>query len=37
MRGSRRALVVAYYFPPVGGGGVSRTVKVVRALAAAGW
>ncbi len=32
-----KALVVAYYFPPVGGGGVNRTLKVVRGLAAAGW
>lgn len=29
-------LVVAYYFPPIGGGGVSRTLKLVRGLAAAG-
>ncbi len=33
----KRALVVAYYFPPVGGGGVSRSLKLVRALAAGGW
>ncbi|HME69881.1 MAG TPA: glycosyltransferase [Myxococcota bacterium] len=33
----RRALVVAYYFPPLGGGGVARTLKLVRALAEAGW
>jgi glycosyltransferase involved in cell wall biosynthesis len=33
----RRALVVAYYFPPIGGGGVARTLKLVRALAEAGW
>lgn len=31
-----RALVVAYYFPPIGGGGVNRTLKLVRALDAAG-
>ncbi|UCE86538.1 MAG: glycosyltransferase [Deltaproteobacteria bacterium] len=37
MRRTPRALVVAYYFPPIGGGGVNRTVKVVRGLAAAGW
>jgi glycosyltransferase involved in cell wall biosynthesis len=33
----KRVLVVAYYFPPVGGGGVSRSLKLVRALAADGW
>ncbi|HTF35702.1 MAG TPA: glycosyltransferase [Myxococcota bacterium] len=32
-----RALVVAYYFPPIGGGGVARTLQLVRALAATGW
>ncbi len=32
-----RALVVAYYFPPLGGSGVARTLKVVRKLADAGW
>src|SRR5271166_6551100 len=32
-----RALIVAYYFPPVGGGGVARTLRLVRALAAAAW
>ncbi len=37
MSRSRRALVVAYYFPPIGGGGVNRTVKVVRGLVASGW
>jgi glycosyltransferase involved in cell wall biosynthesis len=31
-----RVLVVAYYFPPLGGGGVSRTLKLVRALDARG-
>jgi len=29
--------VVAYYFPPLGGGGVNRTVQLVRALVRAGW
>ena len=29
---TRRALVVAYHFPPVGGAGVQRTVKFVRHL-----
>jgi hypothetical protein len=32
-----RALVVAYYFPPIGGGGVARSLELVRALARAGW
>jgi glycosyltransferase involved in cell wall biosynthesis len=34
---ARRALIVAYYFPPIGGGGVARTLKLVRALAEADW
>jgi hypothetical protein len=29
--------VVAYYFPPIGGGGVARSLHLVRALAEAGW
>jgi len=33
----RRILVVSYYFPPLGGGGVNRTLKVVRCLCDAGW
>jgi len=33
----RRALVVAYYFPPLGGGGVGRSLKLVRALVRDGW
>jgi glycosyltransferase involved in cell wall biosynthesis len=37
MSAAPRALVVAYYFPPIGGGGVNRTVKMVRGLARAGW
>lgn len=28
----RRVLIIAYYFPPVGGGGVQRAVKMVRYL-----
>ncbi len=32
-----RVLVLAYYFPPLGGGGVNRTLKVVGALEAAGF
>jgi len=31
-----RVAVVAYYFPPLGGGGVNRTLKAVRAMAEAG-
>ncbi len=31
-----RALVVAYYFPPIGGGGVNRSLRFVRGLAATG-
>jgi glycosyltransferase involved in cell wall biosynthesis len=33
----RRVLVLAYYFPPVGGAGVQRTLKFVKYLAALGW
>lgn len=34
---SRRVLFVAYYFPPMGGAGVQRSVKFVRYLAEFGW
>jgi glycosyltransferase involved in cell wall biosynthesis len=33
----RRVLVLAYYFPPVGGAGVQRTLKFVKYLAPLGW
>jgi glycosyltransferase involved in cell wall biosynthesis len=33
----RRVLVLAYFFPPLGGGGVQRTLKFVRYLAVLGW
>lgn len=33
----RRVLVLAYYFPPVGGAGVQRTLKFVKYLAQLGW
>jgi glycosyltransferase involved in cell wall biosynthesis len=33
----RKVLVVAYYFPPVGGGGVQRTLKAVKYLPTNGW
>ena len=33
----RRVLVLAYYFPPVGGAGVQRTLKFVKHLALLGW
>ena len=35
--GRKRVLVVAYFFPPLGGGGVQRTLKHVRYLPAMGW
>lgn len=35
--GRRRALLVAYCFPPVGGAGVQRPVKWVKYLRRAGW
>ncbi len=38
MRGSRRrVLMLAYVFPPIGGGGVQRTLKFVRYLDPLGW
>jgi glycosyltransferase involved in cell wall biosynthesis len=36
-RDRRRVLVLAYYFPPVGGSGVQRTLKFVKYLATLGW
>lgn len=33
----KRLLVVAYFFPPIGGGGCQRTLKLVRYLAPLGW
>src|SRR5215211_3164885 len=33
----RRALVIAYFFPPLGGAGVQRTLKFVRYLSEFGW
>jgi glycosyltransferase involved in cell wall biosynthesis len=33
----RRVLVLAYFFPPVGGAGVQRTLKFVKYLAHFGW
>ncbi len=33
----RKVLVLAYRFPPQGGGGVQRTLKFVKYLPAAGW
>ena len=33
----RKVLVVAYFYPPFGGGGVQRTAKFVRYLPQCGW
>ena len=33
----RRVLVLAYFFPPIGGAGVQRTLKFVEHLARLGW
>jgi glycosyltransferase involved in cell wall biosynthesis len=33
----RKVLIIAYYFPPFGGGGVQRTVKFVKYLPEFGW
>ena len=35
--GRRRVLVLAYFFPPLGGAGVQRTLKFVKYLALIGW
>jgi glycosyltransferase involved in cell wall biosynthesis len=35
--GRRRVLVVAYFFPPLGGAGVQRTLKFVKYLSSFGW
>ena len=37
MQGARRLLVVSYFFPPLGGVGVQRTLKYGIHLPAAGW
>ena len=37
MGSPRRALVIAYYFPPLGGAGVQRTLKFVKYLPEFGW
>jgi glycosyltransferase involved in cell wall biosynthesis len=33
----KRLLLIAYFFPPLGGGGCQRTLKLVRYLEPAGW
>lgn len=33
----KKVLIIAYYFPPVGGGGVQRTAKFVKYLPEFGW
>jgi len=33
----RRALIITYYFPPLGGGGVQRMAKLVKFASRAGW
>jgi hypothetical protein len=37
MTSRRRVLVLAYFFPPLGGAGVQRTLKFVEYLAPLGW
>lgn len=34
---AKKVLIIAYYFPPVGGGGVQRTLKFVKYLPDIGW
>ncbi len=36
-RGRRRVLIVSFYFPPAGGGGVQRVLKLCKHLPEAGW
>lgn len=33
----KKVLMIAYYFPPAGGGGVQRTLKFVKYLPFYGW
>jgi hypothetical protein len=35
--GLPRALVLSYYFPPLGGAGVQRTTKLLKHLPSFGW
>jgi len=37
MNRAKRVLVLAYFFPPLGGGGCQRTLKLVRYLEPEGW
>jgi glycosyltransferase involved in cell wall biosynthesis len=37
MNARKKMLLVSYLFPPIGGGGVTRAVKMARYLAEAGW
>ncbi|MBN1409092.1 MAG: glycosyltransferase [Calditrichaceae bacterium] len=34
---AKRCLIISYYFPPVGGGGVQRIVKLIKFLSQSGW
>ena len=34
---NKRVLIIAYYFPPLGGGGTLRTLKFVKYLSQFGW
>ena len=34
---AKRCLIISYYFPPVGGGGVQRIVKLIKFLNQSGW
>jgi len=36
-RVERRVLIIAYFFPPLGGAGVQRTIKFVKYLPSLGW
>ncbi|MBC7884684.1 MAG: glycosyl transferase family 1, partial [Saprospiraceae bacterium] len=37
MKISKRVLIITYYWPPAGGGGVQRWVKFVKYLRDFGW
>ena len=34
---AKRCLIITYYFPPVGGGGVQRILKLIKYISKSGW
>ena len=37
MKQSKKVLIIAYLFPPIGGGGVQRALKMAKYLGSFGW